>query len=544
MPIKDLLKQFSDLLNSVPAIEDGNATDAQGDLHTSEVSPNFVTDGYQYNDYRLPITFSEVLSADTGNDSNICLKVQYSVILFTGATAPGRFGPNILKENDRFYITSVDQDYVHGSILEIQNETFTTAVIPAGTLYTIEYTIVCGIEDGDPYLIEPGHILSLNTQVYDYAENESQNLPIINLRSSLNKNTGEMFFYWNDVLQDVKRYRIMFRHGDHSFVPDAFFIDVFGKNVNSSISVTPFIIGGTIKTMKINDPGIGLITNRSFDIIGAGTGEEWATNLWEDGSLLINEFQVYDVDTSNGDIYCKSNNTKGYLGWPLPAVNSYVSGLNPFNAVSDYGILSVTPLSSNRYFKIRVYDATTGVTVVPDLAWKNGMISNKIQTHDGVYKLKTGTGYDEYTQVSLKVLPDGINAYIDPIIHGNPPGIITEWTGGTGGNMVETTYFDVPVYNNVSNMLTDLKMSIKTSSDGQISSIVATSWDKNIFAADVLRINAGWDGKSGTAITFKFVGTTWDQSVKIWGIKVSSYIGDGINKKISTEWSEEIMIEF
>ena len=539
MPINDILKQFADLLNTTPSIEDGNVEGPQGDVYTSEVSPIFVVDGYQYRNYRFPITFSEV-QLSNGNKSNVCLKVQYNLELFPGATVPGRYGSDLIHENNPFLIASVDQDYVHGIILEVQDITYQTI----GTTYVIEYTLLCSIEDGDPDLIEPGHILGINTQLYTYAENNKENTPVINLRSSINKKTGEVFFYWDDVLENVKRYRIMLRHADHSFVPDNFFLDVFGKNVNSTIDVLPFIVGGTIKTMKILDPGIGLITNRSFDIIGKGIGEAWATNLWEDGSLLINEFLIYDVDTVTGEIYCMSQETKGHLSWPLPAVNSYVSGLLPFGSSTDYGIFSVVTLGSDRYFKIKVYDATTGAVVIPDTVWKTQMISNKIQTHDGVYKLKTGSGYDNKTQVSLKVLPEGIDAYMDPVIHGNPPGIITEWTGGGDAFKGETTYYNVTVINTTLSMLSDLQVNIKTNADGSILSIEPIQWDKNIFAADTMLINAGWDNKDATAITFKFVGATWGQSVKLWGWRASSYIGDGINKKITTEWSEEKIIEF
>lgn len=543
MPINDLLKQYSDLVNTPPSLEDNNVEGAQGDLHTSEVSsnPNVAnknSDGYLYGEYKFPIINSEVLTVDYGEDTNVSIQINYPVTMFPSATAPGRYGPDLFFENSQFFITSIDQDYVHGTILEIQDITEVTI----GSTHNYSVTLVCSIEEGNPNLIESGHIFCINANVYA-ADTNDQYKPPINLSTSIDFKTGGVYLYWKDMLQTVKRNKIMIRHADHSNIPFYFYIDVFGKTVNPDILVKPFVVGGTIKTMQILSPGLDLITNRSFNIIGTGTGEEWATRLWEDGSLLINEFQIYDVDTVTGDIYCMSNQTKGKLNWPLPYVNSYVSDILPFGSVTNYGILSVTPLTSNRYFKIRVYDATNGVTVIPDATWKSQVIGSKIKTHDGVYKLKTGSGYTSKIQVFLKTLPEDTNAYIDPVIHGNPPGIITTWTGGINATK-SSTFYSVPVYNNATNALTDLKVNIKTTATGEILSIQTAQWDTTLYSADLLRINAGWDNKNATQVTFYYVGTSWNQSEKIWAWKVCSYIGNEINKKITTEWSDEIYLQF
>ena len=238
-----------------------------------------------------------------------------------------------------------------------------------------------------------------------------------------------------------------------------------------------------------------------------------------------------------------SNKTKGHLNWPLPSVNSYVSDLLPFGSITDYGILSVTPLASDRYFKIKVYNAVTGVVVIPNATWKTQMIEKKIKTHDGVYKLKTGTGYTSKIQVSLKQLPEGINAYIDPVIHGNPPGIITYWTGGINANK-SSVYYNVPVYYVTTNALTNLRVNIKTTDTGEILNIQTAQWDTNLFHTDLLKINSGWDNKNATEVNFYYVGSTWDQSEKLWAWKVCSYIGNDINKKITTKWSDEKYLEF
>ena len=106
----------------------------------------------------------------------------------------------------------------------------------------------------------------------------------------------------------------------------------------------------------------------------------------------------------------------------LPFNGTYISGLTSLSGTNHFfvgGISGAT--SNNRIFSIELYDAQTGLPVSVTDTWKNSVIGNAIKTHDGVFRVASGTGYTGLTGAGtganafLKSLPDNINWYWDPI---------------------------------------------------------------------------------------------------------------------------------
>lgn len=423
--------KYQELALRNPAVEDGNslAGELQGKIFTSEVSTD---DDYSV-DYSASIISASLSQNVTGNLYSTKIQVGYTAT-FAGATAtnPGFYGSELIKENDAFAVQSANKDYVRGIVSKITGLT-ATSLNP--TTYQYVYTLLCTINQGDPVTISAADTFVWKRQVFSDKESFDDAYVPINLSSSfmpingVTGHAGNLYFYWQDVNQNARNHRIMLRDADTSLNPTYFIIDVYGNSANTNTSLTPYSSSLTsdISTIKINSQGIGMNSNRTIDIIGSGTGAKWATRLDNEGRLLINEYLVYDyiVGTSTIKIYSEKTRQE-YQGYPIPNISSFVEGLPALGLTTVFAVSSITNITS-RQTEINLIDAVTGQPIVITSTWGTSLISKKITTHDGVYRLGTGTSYGQKNLAAVKSIPSTVRAFIDAEI---PAGL----TGITGGS--------------------------------------------------------------------------------------------------------------
>jgi hypothetical protein len=428
----NIFLKYQELALRNPSIEDGNSVsgELQGKIYTSEVTTD---DDYSV-DYSAAVLSASLSQAETGNLYSTVLQVGYTAT-FAGATAtnPGFYGSELIKENDAFTVQSANKDYVRGIISKITGLT-ATSIDP--TTYQYTYTLLCTINQGDPVTISSSDTFYWKRQVYQDKDNFDDTFSPINLsssflpRSGITGHAGDLYFYWDDVNQNARNHRIMLRDSDTSLNPTYFIIDVYGNYANPDTSLTAYSdpLTTDVSTIKINQQGIGMNSNRMVNIVGTGTGAKWATRLDDEGRLMINEFIAYGYTAGTSTITVFAEKTrKEYDGYPISNVSSYVSGLPALGSTTVFAVSAVNPLTA-REFEIDLIDAVTGQPIVITSAWGNSLIRKKIYTHDGVYRLGTGTNYGQTVLATVKKIPNTARAYIDAEI---PAGL----TGLTGGSV-------------------------------------------------------------------------------------------------------------
>jgi hypothetical protein len=423
--------KYQELALRNPSVEDGNslAGELQGKIFTSEISSD---DDYSV-DYSASIISANLSQEVTGNLYSTEIQVGYTAS-FAGATAtnPGFFGSELIKENDAFAVQSANKDYVRGIVSKITGLT-ATSLSPSTYQYT--YTLLCTINQGDPVTISATDTFTWKRQVFSDQESFDDAYVPISLsssftpRSGITGHAGDIYFYWQDVNENARNHRIMLRDADTSLNPTYFIIDVYGNSANTDTSLTPYrdSLTTSISTIKINRQGVGLNSNRTINIVGSGTGAKWATRLDNEGSLLINEYLFYDyiVGTSTIKIYSEKTRQE-YNGYPVPNIASYVGGLPTLGSTTVFAVSSINAVTA-RQTEVDLIDAVTGQPVVITAAWGNSLINKKVTTHDGVYRLGTGSSYGQKNLATVKAIPSTVRAYIDAEI---PAGL----TGLTGGS--------------------------------------------------------------------------------------------------------------
>lgn len=416
--VPDALVKAQDRLLSTPSIEDGNCDGLlQGKIYTSDLStvnspfPNSY-DHYSSN-YTSIITSVDFLNVSTGNFYIVDIHCTYQAgQASAGATNPGQYGSEIIKAGEPFTILDSAGDYIRGIIVEIDGiDTTQLAAVPL-EIWSYDFKLKCMIVQGDAKRLEAGQWMVWKRQIYQDPSTFNEAYPPINLTASFNSTTGEIFFYWDDVNQSSRNWRIKLRDASNTVTPYIYTLKVHGPSSNSDTSLKAYVSGGDVKTIEILDPGVGLNSNRSLVIKGIGTGAKWATRLDDVGSLMINTFQVYGGSGATLNLFSRKTK-KEYGGYPIPTVNSFISGLPPLGSTKNFYVGSVT--GTGRTFTIDVYDADTGLPIVITPSWLNSVNNSQIKTHDGVYKIQTGSGYNYRTLVSVKVIPNGVRAYWDPI---------------------------------------------------------------------------------------------------------------------------------
>jgi uncharacterized delta-60 repeat protein len=299
----------------------------------------------------------------------------------------------------------------------------------SGTLYT--YKLQCSIIQGDPMNIAPkDSFLWKRSLVMDKANFNEANPPI-NLSGSLNYDTRELFFYWENVNKESREYRLSFRYSQESASPVYTIIKVHGNTANPATSLTPFINNSTsqISCIRIDDQGIDMNSNRTINIQGTSSTAIFATLLDNAGSLIKNEFYVYDCTVGTSKVYLLSEKMRPEYPslYPIPNSHSYAEGLPAINNENDFYIHNVISLTYNQY-EVDIFDAKTGLPIVITPAWKSAAMNTYIKSHDGVYSINLGIGYDGDIKAEVKKIPDNVQAYIDPQIPGSVlPAVGTSW---------------------------------------------------------------------------------------------------------------------
>jgi len=427
-----------------PHIEDGNTPDGsnQGRIYTSEVT---TYDGYNVN-YVAPIVEAVSSLSSKGNvySSNITIKY-LAYLVGNDATNPGFYGSNIISENDTFTIQGESHDFCRGVVTKVLDISY---VQNTSTEFEYTYVLQCSILQGDPLTIRPiinvspGDTFLWKRSLIMDESNFNNAEPPINLRGSLNFNTREVFFYWDNVNQDSRKYRISFRFSGESTNLSPTIIKVCGNTANSDTALTPFIssTNSQVSCIRIDKQGIDMNSDRTVEIIGNGNGAKFATKLDVNGSLLIQEFHIYDATVGTNKLYIlaekmRPENTSLY---PSPNNHSYIEGLPVLSDTKHYYIHNVTPLSYNTY-EVELFDAETGLPVVITSDFASSVVFTYIKSHDGVYSINLGSGYTSGIKAQVKRIPDNVKAYIDPEV----PGTIIPAEGTAWAWAVSAIYDDI-----------------------------------------------------------------------------------------------------
>ena len=408
--VPDALLKAQDLLLRTPSIEDGSSGDAlQGKIYTSELSAD---DKYSVN-YTSPITQVDFQNVKTGNFYIVNIHCSYLAQQASiSATNPGLYGSELIKAGEPFTIACTTSDYIRGIVVEIVNIVPTLIQSSYPEIWQYNFELQCMIAQGNPKEITPGQLIIWKRQRYQDPSTFNDATPPINLTASFNSTTKEIFFFWDDVNQSSRYYTVQLRDTFNSNNPYIYKLKVHGPLSNTDTSLRAFVNNGDVKTIQIIEPGLGLNSNRSLVIKGTGTGAIWATRLDNEGALMINEFEVTGGSGATLNLFSRKTK-KEYNGYPVPTVNSFVEGLPSLGTTTNFYISSVS--GSGRSISINLLDADTGLPTVITPAWLTNVVGSEIKTHDGVYKIQTGSGYNYRTLVSVKTIPNGVRAYWDPV---------------------------------------------------------------------------------------------------------------------------------
>jgi len=419
----NIFKKYQEYALRTPAIENGNTplNSRQGKIYTSEIS--FI-DGYSAN-YEAAITSSTLGEFLTGQRYNAFIVIDYSVDLIYAGGNPGLFGSDIIKENDVFTIAGPSRDYVRGVINKIENVTWSVA----GTIYSYTYTLNCTINQGDPTTISNSDTFFWKRQIFQDKTNFNEAYSPINLSSSYDRNTGDIYFFWDDVQKESRRYRIKVRDSQTSNPPSYFYLDVNGTQANGDTDIQIFLDGsGAISTAKIVKAGKSIHSNRSINIIGTGTGATGYAVFNQLGELIKNEFMVYDGIIGANTIFVTARTTTPEAGgYPIANVGSFIEGLPSLGGLNDFYALNVTPISP-REFSIDLGNASGVAPIVINSAWLADIKGSNIKTHDGVILSSLGTGYFGKAVCNIKKLPERTRFYYDASFWGPlTPGSLQAW---------------------------------------------------------------------------------------------------------------------
>jgi len=415
--VPDALLKAQDQFLRTPSIEDGNSDDVlQGKIYTSELTIN---DNYSVN-YTSSITKVDFQNIKSGNFYIVNIHCSYlAQQASVAATNPGLYGSELIKTGEPFTIISSTGDYVRGVVSEIVEIIPTQLQSNYPEVWEYNFELSCIIAQGNPKEISPGQWFIWKRQMYQDHSTFNEAYPPVNLTASFNSTTKEIFFYWDDVNQSSRTYRLQLRDPSDSITPYIYKTQVHGPLSNSDTSLKAFVNNGNVQTIKIVEPGVGLNSNRSLIIKGVGTGAVWATRLDNKGALMINTFDVCAISGSANPSYLElglfARKTRPEYGgtYPLPTINSYIEGLPPLGTTTNFYVHSI--LYSGRQFGIEVRDADTGLGVDITQEWYDEVLKSEIKTHDGVYKIQNGSGYNYRTLASVKTIPNGVRAYWDPV---------------------------------------------------------------------------------------------------------------------------------
>lgn len=414
-----IFRTYQEQAIRTPNIEDGNtvANTKQGKIFTSEID---AVSGYS-NDYEANVISSTLLLSQTGNQYSCSITIDYTVFQESGATNPGFYGSDIIKENDVFTIISKNKDYVRGYVTKISDA---QVALTAPSTYTYTYTLVCTVIQGDPVTISNVDTFIWKRSLFmDQTSFDDAYVPI-NLKAARNNQTGDINFYWEDVQKESRRYLVKLRNAVSSDPPIYGLLPVTGTIANGDVSLTPFVnSAGIITTIKINNPGKNIHSDRTLDIVGTGSGEVWITHFDYAGSLHIDKCRMYNWDPLfPNQIYVQISHTERDTGdYPGPKLNAYVEGLTSLGSTRNFYIQNVLAFS-NREYLLDIGDADTGLPIVGTPVWAAANVNATLNIHNGVERIAAGTGYFGKARATLKQIPNNSRFYIDPAIFTIPSG--------------------------------------------------------------------------------------------------------------------------
>lgn len=339
-------QKYQDQALQSASIEDGNATQGtkQGKIYTSELT---VDDQYS-TDYVATLLNVAPAITSTGSLYNYTFVISYNAVLLGGATDPGFYGSNLLKENDAFTIvpqnSSVYHDWIRGFVNRVSSVTWTNA----GSSYTFVYTIYCTITQGDPKMAyaNDSSLVWKRQRFMDESTFDEAYIPT-NLSGSFNKRNYDLYLYWNDINEDSLKYNVNFRSSLITNTSSIYHVSGTNANFNGSLQPIIDVNTGDISTIQITDPGSKTHSWRTIDITGTGSGSLWAANFNYEGGLSVEEYNVIGITPS---VLAPAivGNVMGYPGTQYQSTPGvYVAATDRFYVCSWNGQVAVVNPATN-----------------------------------------------------------------------------------------------------------------------------------------------------------------------------------------------------
>lgn len=402
----------------VNPIEDGNTpanSTNQGYLYTSEINDN---SGYE-DAYKAQIYSIQQEKELTGNSFYYILEVGYVLENDTPlATPTGFFGSNLIKNGDPFTITTnggITFNYIKGYVVNVIDTYPGTSSWPSEI---IMYKLRIAITEGDLSILATGIPIPTYEGVFCtnrrmFKDNLTQ--APVNLNAYVDTQSDKVLFSWVDPTNLAVSYKLRLRSED-TFVNDIFVVT--GNNPNFIGVLEPILEGGSLKSVKIIEPGYSFsLANNVYGgspinvICNDGASFVPLVFLYPDncGSLTIDDWLITDVtNISSNQITCvlsKNNNSNSPYAFNYPADTMYVEFGNEIGT----GYVITSSLLNDKF--------STTIKLLDSISYtlaqaKEMLIGKNIKIHTGVWNTsgssnitKIKFSYDKYREGTKYFLP-------------------------------------------------------------------------------------------------------------------------------------------
>jgi hypothetical protein len=402
----------------VNPIEDGNTpADSinQGYIYTSEINQS----GYEYA-YKSLIYSITQEKGTTGTNYYYVLEVGYTLEQEGPLDTPeGFFGSNLIKNGEPFTIVSDANiftsyfNYIKGYVVNVID------VYPGLNVWPTEelvYKIRIAITEGDMSSLDDGGtglypgFFCTNRRIF--TDNNLQ--APVNLDISVNQTTDKVLFSWSDPTNLAVSYRFRLRSED-TVTNDIY--DVTGNNPNFNGVLEPILEGGSLKSVKIVDPGYSYSLNVPFfggSPINVQCNEGatfppivllYPSNC---GSLTIDDYVIVDVtNVTTNQVTCilkKNNNSISPNAFNLPNPSMYIEFGNEFG---DGYVITASLLDEKISTTIKLLN---NITYTLSQA-QEALIGKTIKVHTGVWNTP-GSSNISKIKFSYDKYKEGIKFYI------------------------------------------------------------------------------------------------------------------------------------
>lgn len=309
----------------VNPIEDGNTplnNPNQGVLLTSELNnENGYGDPYE----PIVVEFSKV--SEISGILTYKFTVSYTIHNIDQIKI-GYYGNNLYKNGDAFTLVNLDSgldfDYVKGYVVSSSLNSETS--ISGNTLYYFD--LICVITEGlpDRLILGGGQVMKFDRRIYVDENSMINNYPI-NLNSSQDLNTNQVYFSWDDPTELAVGYKINVRPEYPTDGGDSVY------NIENIHGNSP-VFNGLVEPLLFTAPGYKdvLFSHKIVDrgrgwsffyyypryITNSGSIAPDATFITDtDGGLIISEYEFIIGNVNSTEIFAllKKLPKNEYYGW-------------------------------------------------------------------------------------------------------------------------------------------------------------------------------------------------------------------------------------